>query len=168
MQVEPSPILTPVEQENNPYHKNTIYVGNLDSNVSIEDIYKLFSLKSTVYLRTNCHVDFPLNQQTQRTGGHVDITAPKDVCDEIVKLNGRSSFIEDAKVKPKVTNPNTINFISPNRFDPLRFTNNSPDLGNDIDNSEESDLHVDFKRTVRNSQQNSKYISKRRLLNGRS
>ena len=40
--------------------------------------------------------------------------------------------------------------------------NNSPDLGNDIDNSQESDLHVDFKRTVRNSQQNSKYISKRR------
>ena len=38
LQVEPSPILTPVQQENQSYHKNTIYVGNLDSNVSIEDI----------------------------------------------------------------------------------------------------------------------------------
>ena len=46
--------------------------------------------------------------------------------------------------------------------------NNSPDLGNDVDNGKESDLHVDFKRTVRSSQQNSRYISKRRLLNGRS
>ena len=44
LQVEPSPILTPVQQENQSYHKNTIYVRNLDSNVSIEDIYKLFGL----------------------------------------------------------------------------------------------------------------------------
>ena len=38
--------------------------------------------------------------------------------------------------------------------------NNSLDLGNDIEHSGESDLHADFKRAVRNSQQNSKYISK--------
>ena len=43
-----------------------MYVGNLDSNVSIEDIYKRFGLKSTAYLRTNCHGDVPLNQQTQK------------------------------------------------------------------------------------------------------
>ena len=69
-------------------------------------------------------------------------------------------FTEIAKVKPKVTNPNKINFTSPNRFEPLRFANNSSDRGNDIDHSEESDLRVHFKRTVRNSQQNAKYISK--------
>ena len=40
--------------------------------------------------------------------------------------------------------------------------NNSPDLGNDTDHIEESDLRVDFKRTERNFQQNSKYVSKRR------
>ena len=62
LQVEPSPILTPVQQKNQFYHKNTIYVGNLDSNVSTEDIYNFFGLKSTAYLHTNCHVDFPLNQ----------------------------------------------------------------------------------------------------------
>ena len=66
LQVEPSSILTPVQQENQSSHKNTIYVGNLDSNVSIKDIYELFGLKSTAYLRTNCYVDFPLNQQTQK------------------------------------------------------------------------------------------------------
>ena len=37
---------------------------------------------------------------------------------------------------------------------------NGPDLGNGIDNSQESDLYVDFKRAVRTSQQNSKYILK--------
>ena len=39
---------------------------------------------------------------------------------------------------------------------------NSPALVSDIDGGEKSDLHVDFKRTVRNFQQNSKYISKQR------
>ena len=62
--------------------------------------------------------------------------------------------IETAKVKPKIRNPNNIQFTSLNRIEPLRFVNNSLDLGNDIDHSEESDLHAHFKRTVRNSQQN--------------
>ena len=42
---------------------------------------ELFVLKSTLYLCTNCHVDFSLNQQTQKTRGHIYITAPKSVCD---------------------------------------------------------------------------------------
>ena len=143
MQVEPSPISTPVKQENQSHHKNTIYIGNLDLNMNIEDIYKLFGSKSTAYLRTDCHVDFPLNQQTQKTKGHAYITAPKHVCDELVKLNGvefkgKFLFIEITKVKPKVTNPNKINFTSPNRFELLKFANDSPDLGNDIDHSEEN------------------------------
>ena len=71
-------------------------------------------------------------------------------------------IIENAKVRSKVANPNLINFTSPNRFEPLTFVNNSPDLGNDIDYSEESDMRVDFKTAVRNSQQTSKHISKGR------
>ena len=50
LQVETSPILTPLQQENQEnqsHHRNTIYVGNLDSNMSIEDIYERFGLKST-------------------------------------------------------------------------------------------------------------------------
>ena len=66
LQVETSPILTPLQQDSQSHHKYTIYVGNLNSNASIEDIYKLFGLKSTAYLRSNCHVNFPLNQQTKK------------------------------------------------------------------------------------------------------
>ena len=81
-----------------------------------------------------------------------------------MEFKGKILFIENAKVKPKVTNPNEINFTSSNQFEPLRFVNSSPDLGNDIDHIEERDLCIDFKKTVSNSQQNSKYISKRRPL----
>ena len=91
---------------------------------------------------------------------------PKDVCDELFKLNevgfkGKFLFIGNYKVKSKVTNPNNINFTSPNQVESLRFMSNSPDLGNGIiNNNEENDLYVDFKRAVRTSQQNSKYILK--------
>ena len=91
---------------------------------------------------------------------------PKHNCDELFKLNevgfkGKFFFIGNYKVKSKVTNPNNINFTSPNQVESLRFMSNGPDLGNGIiNNSEESDLYVDFKRAVRTSQQNSKYILK--------
>ena len=90
---------------------------------------------------------------------------PKDVCDELFKLNevgfkGKFLFIGNYKVRSKVTNPNNINFTSPNQVESLRFMSNGPDLGNGIDNSQESDLYVDFKRAVRTSKQNSKYILK--------
>ena len=67
--------------------------------------------------------------------------------------------MENAKVRPKVTNPNLTNFTSPNRFESLTYENNGPDLGNDIDHSEESDMCADLKTTVRNSQQTSKHNS---------
>ena len=39
---------------------------------------------------------------------------------------------------------------------------NSPDLDNDIDNNEENDLHLDFKRVAKNSPLNTKYTFKGR------
>ena len=85
--------------------------------MNIEDIYERFGLKSTAYLRSNCHVHFPLNQQTQKARGHVYITVPRQVCDALVKLNGvelKSKFliIENANVRPKVTNPDLTKSIS--------------------------------------------------------
>ena len=87
-QVEPSPFLTIVLQENQSYHKNPIYVGKLISNVNTEDIYNFFYLKLTAYLRTNCHVDLPVNQQTQKTKRSHLYNSTKHVCYDLVKLNG--------------------------------------------------------------------------------
>ena len=85
--------------------------------MSNEDSYELFGLKSTAYLHKNCHVDFPLNQQIQRARGDIYITAPKHICDELVKLNGvefkgKYQLIEAAKVRPKVANPSTASHVS--------------------------------------------------------
>ena len=35
----------------------TIYVGNLDENISEEDLHELFGLKSTKYLQETCKVE---------------------------------------------------------------------------------------------------------------
>lgn len=64
----------------------------------------------------------------------------------------------DAKIRPKVTNSNTVIFASPNWFEVLNFINNITDLDNDIENSKKSGFHVEFKRKVMNYLQNSKYI----------
>ena len=55
LQVEASPILTPLQQNNQSHHKNTLYVGNLDSDVSIEDIYIFwFKIDSIDTLKLPC------------------------------------------------------------------------------------------------------------------
>ena len=79
-----------------------------------------------------------------------------------MEFKGKCLITENTKAKPKVTNPNITNFTTPTRFEPLTFENNSPDLGNDIDHSEESDMCADLKRTVRNSQKTLKHNLKRR------
>ena len=59
----------------------------------------------------NCYVI----RQTQKTRGHVYITAPKHVCDDLVQLNGvkfKGKLV--LKVKCKLTNRDAINFASPN------------------------------------------------------
>ena len=50
LQVETSPILRPLQQNNQSHHKNTLYVGNLDSNVSIQDIYELFGIYAQTFM----------------------------------------------------------------------------------------------------------------------
>ena len=68
LQVEPSPILTLLQQENQSHQKNTIYVGNLDSNVSIEDIYELFGLNSISSHKLSCRFSIKsANPKNQRS-----------------------------------------------------------------------------------------------------
>ena len=50
-----------------------------------------------------------------------------------VEFKGKCLFIEDGKVRHKITNPNTTSFTSPDRFEPSRFLNNSSAHGNTID-----------------------------------
>ena len=75
------------EYEHKPI-KSTIIIRNLNTNVTSADIYELFGLNTTAYLRKNCNVSIPLNNMTKELLGYAYLTIPKHIRNEIIKLNG--------------------------------------------------------------------------------
>ena len=80
-------------------------IGNLNVNVTIDDIYELFGLKTTKYLRSNTHVEMPLNRNGQ-TRGFAFVTAPDHITNELLKLSNiqlreKNLIIKAARSKMK-------------------------------------------------------------------
>ena len=65
-----------------------IYVGNLNKNVTINDLNELFVLKTTRYLQEYCSIEFSMNEKTGNFRGFAFIPCPDHVCNELIKLNG--------------------------------------------------------------------------------
>ena len=91
------------EQQQNQSGK--LFIGSLNVNVTIDDIYELFGLKTTKYLRSNTYVEMPVNRNGQ-TIGFVFVTAPDHVRNELLKLNNiqfreKNLIIETARSKMK-------------------------------------------------------------------
>ena len=72
------------EQQQNQLGK--LFIGNLNVNVTMDDIYELFGLKTTKYLRSNTYVEMPLNHNGQ-TRDFAFITAPDHVRNELLKID---------------------------------------------------------------------------------
>ena len=73
--------------------------------MTIDDIYALFGLKITKYLRSNTYVEMSLNRNGQ-TRGFAIVTAPDHVRNELLKLNNirfreKNLFIEAARLEMK-------------------------------------------------------------------
>ena len=80
-------------------------IGNLNANVTIDDIYELFGLKTKKYLRSNTYIEMSLNRNGQ-TRGFAFVTAPDHVRNELLKLNNiqfreKNLIIETARSKMK-------------------------------------------------------------------
>ena len=89
-----------------------MYVENLNKNISEENLYELFGLQNTTYLKENCCVKIVLSKSGLSRGFTV-ITEADHVCTELIKLNGidfklHCLTIEEALVKPKVKEPSTL------------------------------------------------------------
>ena len=82
----------------------TTYVGNLDENISEEDLHELFGLKSTKYLQETCKVEV-IRDKRNGVSKFAYVTASDHVSKELLKLNDetfkeRSLTIEEAKKLP--------------------------------------------------------------------
>ena len=66
----------------------TLYVGNLNKDITEEDLNQLFGLTTTVYLRQTCSIEMPLDKNTGKSKGFAFLNVPQHVYNELVKLNG--------------------------------------------------------------------------------
>ena len=78
-----------------------MFIGNLHSDTAEEDLYKLFSLRSTQYLKQNCLVNMPLTNKMGKSKGFAIIVTPEKVHQELLRLDeidllGQKIFIKEA------------------------------------------------------------------------
>jgi len=84
--------------------KKRIYVGNLGSNVTTDDLTQLFGLGTTPFLQKTCSVELACCEKTGKSKNFAIVTVPEHVHCELMKLNGiefygRQVVIEEAKTK---------------------------------------------------------------------
>jgi len=82
-----------------------IYVGNLGSNVTSDDLVQLFGLGTTTFLQRTCSVELACCEKTGKSKNFAFVNVPEHVHSELMKLNGiefygRQVVIEEAKTKP--------------------------------------------------------------------
>ena len=65
-----------------------MFIGNLHSDTTEEDLYKLFGLRSAQYLKQNCLVNMPLINKTGKSKGFAFIVTPEKVHQDLLKLDG--------------------------------------------------------------------------------
>ena len=82
-----------------------LFIKNRNVNVTIDNLYELFGLKTTKYLRSNTYIEMPLNRNGQ-TRGLAFVTVPYHVRNELLKLNKiqfreKNLVIEAARLEMK-------------------------------------------------------------------
>ena len=80
-----------------------IYIENLNENITNEDIYKLFGLKTTEYLHQTSSVK--MSGKAEITRGFGFVTVPEFVSTQLIELNGvefhgKTILIEEARSQP--------------------------------------------------------------------
>ena len=56
-----------------------IYIENLNLDTKIDDLYELFGLRSTKYLRETCKINMPVNESKEKCKGFAFALVPEHV-----------------------------------------------------------------------------------------
>ena len=124
-----------IKQTANSSQTQTLYIGNLSDYTTEDDLYELFGLRSTKYLKQNCSVKMSTNSNTGKKKYFAYVTAPEHVTTELIKLNGiefnsKCIIVEEAKNKPTA-------FSEANALRPT-----SPVFGNHLTDENQSKLPI--------------------------
>ena len=94
-----------------------VYVGNLNNDVTINDLCELLGLKTTSYLQESCSTGLPTNEKTGKSRGLAFISCPDHVCHKLIKLNGidfleTCIIVQEARSTRSRANQGTTNSIT--------------------------------------------------------
>ena len=122
-----------IKQIANNSQTETLYIGKLSDYTTDDDLYELFGLRSTNYLKQNCSVKMSTNSNAGKKKYFPYVTPPEHVTTELIKLNGiqfnsKCVKVEEAKNKPTA-------FFEANVVRPT-----SPVLDNHLTNENQSKL----------------------------
>ena len=76
-----------------------LYIGNLNPSIKEIDLVELFGQNTTKYLRETFSLNIPMNSKTGQSKGYAFVSAPKHVCDELLKLNEVKSYGSQIKIE---------------------------------------------------------------------
>ena len=96
------------------YNMKKIYVGNLNKDVTINDLNELFGLKTTRYLQEYCSIELPVNEKTGKSRGFAFISCPDHVCNELIGINFLESciIVEEATSTRSRVNQGATNSVT--------------------------------------------------------
>ena len=97
------------QQKLHSHQSKTIFVRNLHQTVTVDNLYELFGLRSTSYLRSNCHIEMDHFSNVDQPFASATVTVWAHVCVELLKLHGiyfhnNSLVIEMSKSPLEQTN----------------------------------------------------------------
>ena len=69
------------QQKQHSQQSKTIAVTNLYQRVTVDDLYELFGLRSTNYLRNNFHIEMDHFSDVDQRSASATVTAPAHVCE---------------------------------------------------------------------------------------
>lgn len=82
--------------------KKRLYVGNLSTNITAEDLIQLFATEASADFRSNCHVELATCSKTGKSKDFAFVEIPEHLSDLIVGFNGmevggKNMVVEEAK-----------------------------------------------------------------------
>jgi len=76
-----------------------IFVGNLGNNVTTDDLVQLFGLSKSDFLKKTCSLELVTWKQNDKSKNYAFVSAPAEIYEELVKLNGIEFYGRQVKVE---------------------------------------------------------------------